>query len=162
MLTLDQYLDAALLKQRFQSDRQLSASLGLTEIAVSTYRTRRAWPRPAIIIAIAEMGGLDPRRALIDLNTWKAQSERERSLYQQLRQAIPSLIIGAFLTAALLAPATARSANGSASAAPDLYIMRYRGRARKVSIAYLFGRLAGRIVAALLTFSRSSRGRVAP
>lgn len=131
MRSIDDYLDTALLARRYTSDRQLSAALGKSEVTVNTYRTRRAWPDDATMIAIAEFAGLDARRAVLDLNTWRAKSERVRTLYQQIAATMPSLIIGAFMTAALLAPGAGQSANKAASALPELYIMRYRRAARR-------------------------------
>ena len=91
-MTIDDYLDRALLARGFTSDRELSAALGLTGIAVSTYRTKRCWPREETMITIAEFAGIDARRAVMDLNTWRAKSTRVRDLYAKIAASLAAVV----------------------------------------------------------------------
>ena len=70
-MDVNAYLDAALQRSGVGSDRQLAYRLGISQSAISSYRTGRAWPDDDVMIRIAWTATADPTRALIDLNTWR-------------------------------------------------------------------------------------------
>jgi hypothetical protein len=108
METIDDYLNAAITRQHFTSDRELSARLGLAAVAVSNYRTKRCWPAEETMATLAELAGLDARLALLHLATWRAKSSRIRELYSSLaRRASSAVIIAAVACGLLPAPAQA-------------------------------------------------------
>lgn len=123
-MQIDQYLDAAISARGFSSDRELSRALGLSGVGVSLYRTKRSWPSDEIMVALAELAGLDVQRALLDLNTWRAKSSRVRELYSRLAGELVPAILAAVLTVPLLPIAAEQPANALRSALPNLYIMR--------------------------------------
>lgn len=85
MITLDKYLGTAKAARSFSSDRQLAEALGLNATAVNGWRKRRAWPSDDSAVKVAELAGLDPEAALIDLNIWRAKTPEVRETYTLLR-----------------------------------------------------------------------------
>lgn len=86
---LDDYIDFAKEKQGLGSDNQLSAALGVKRAAVSTWRTRRAWPSPDHMAQLAEMGGQDPRQAILELEIWRNEGPA-KEIYKSIAAQIAS------------------------------------------------------------------------
>jgi hypothetical protein len=82
MKTIDQYIDRAI-ERTGLTDRQLGPFLGRGVGTVSHWRCKRAWPADDTMIALAEVAGLDPEQALIDLNIWRSSGETRR-IYERL------------------------------------------------------------------------------
>lgn len=72
MPELSQYLDTAKAAQNIRSDRGLSAALGLNPGVVNHWRQGRALPAEDTIVALAQLAGMDPAEALLNLSVWKA------------------------------------------------------------------------------------------
>lgn len=82
--TVDWYIDRALIRSGAPSDRTLGVELGLSPNSLTNYRTRRAWPSDQAMIRLAELAGIDPDVALMDLNAWRAKAEDVRDRYTNL------------------------------------------------------------------------------
>lgn len=115
MLNIDDYMDVAKKRQGFTSNRQLSATLGLNPNSASHFVTRRAWPSDEVMVKLAELAGLDPLQALIDLNLWRQQSPQVRNIYASLskivseaRKGTAAIIIAGSLT--LISPSETKAA----------------------------------------------------
>lgn len=104
-LSIDDYIDAARRGAGLASDRQLCAHLNLSSATTSQWRTRRSWPTDETMVRLADLAGLDPVTALIDLNRWRAaavQATRAAAIYERLAElvkagavALALLVIGA-------------------------------------------------------------------
>lgn len=145
-MTIDEYLDRALLGRGLRSDHQLAAALGLSRGTVNQWRTRRTWPGDEAMIALAELAGADAKVALADLNTWRAKSERARRLYSEWRQALGCLLLAAVLLGALLA-APANAAGTSWRARSPIYTLCDIGRRALHRWRRLSSAFSGRIAA---------------
>ena len=69
--TLDDYLDLAKDHAGLTSDRELARRLGKTANPCTQWRTRRSWPADGTMVKIAELAGVDPCQALLDLARWR-------------------------------------------------------------------------------------------
>ena len=78
------YLDAARARAGLASDRQLAGALGLSQGAVFHFRHRRAFPADDVMIRLAQLAGVEPERALLDLNIWRTEGTPAASFYRQL------------------------------------------------------------------------------
>jgi hypothetical protein len=86
--TINAYLDAALKRQNLTSLRQLSAALGIEASIVPQYNIGRMLPADDVMVKIAELAGVRPEKALIDLNTWRAKDPKVRKLYADLAKTL--------------------------------------------------------------------------
>lgn len=93
MRTVDEYADLAKNAQGFRSDRELGRALGYKGNTVSYWRQKKAWPSDDTMLQLAELAGIEPGEALIDLNIWRS-SGRARSIYQRMAMTAAGLIIG--------------------------------------------------------------------
>jgi len=79
------------------------------------------------MVRLAEMAGVDPAQALLDLNAWRTKSDAARATYATLRDLVSKSALGALAALVLLGgsgPAGAEhSGNGSTRARNSLYIM---------------------------------------
>lgn len=82
--TVDWYIDRAMIRSGAPSERQLSGRLGLAHNSLTNYRTHRAWPSDQAMIALADLAGIDPDVALMDLNRWRTKSDAARDRYERL------------------------------------------------------------------------------
>lgn len=126
MHTIDQYLDAAISRRGFKSDRDFGAYLGLSSATVSQYRTKRTWPSPATMARIAELAGENQDIALIELNIWKEQDDTARAVYSRILTKL-SGIAAAIMLACFIFPVPARAAANTAELSHILYIMALNG-----------------------------------
>ncbi|WP_298334152.1 hypothetical protein [Asticcacaulis sp.] len=112
MRSIDDYLDAAKQRNNIPSDNQLCKAIGVSSPVVSCMRTRRNWPSDATMLRIAELAGVDPAEALIDLSIWRNGDDgRVQLVWAELKKkltpiaAMLCLFMG--LSAALPSPAKA-------------------------------------------------------
>jgi hypothetical protein len=106
--TIDGYLDAAIKRQGLKSDRDLARALGFVGGAISQWRTRRTWPADETMVRLADLAGMDPSQALLDLNVWRAHNAAVRSIYEKFLEKL-AIILAAFIVFA--APGAARAAS---------------------------------------------------
>ncbi len=85
-MTIDDYIDLAMANRKFSSDRELGRALGFKGNPVNHWRTKRAWPADPTMIRLAQLAGVDPIWALVELNIWRSQSTEARKAYQMLQR----------------------------------------------------------------------------
>lgn len=127
MPSIDWYLDRARERAGLSSDRELGRRLELSGGAVNQWRTKRYWPDDESMLAIAELAGVEPARALLDLNSWRAKGERVRAVYLDLA-AKAFVLIACVFVSNNNAQAANLQENRLADICPSLYIMRDLGR----------------------------------
>jgi hypothetical protein len=143
---LDDYIDAAIKAQRLTSDRELGRRLGCAGVPVTQWRTKRTWPSDEAMIHLAQLAKLDPVKALIDLNIWRAKSESTRGKYEEMRDRVLAAILIVFVAfSAIPSAAIAGEREGyrSAPAFPLLYIMRHFAAALARRLGRFFGLRSG-------------------
>jgi hypothetical protein len=84
MLTIDDYIDTAIDKQKLRSDRALSVKLGLSPTSVCHFRTKKAWPSDGTMIKLATLAELDQTEALLVLNIWRNMDSAAAPLYSRI------------------------------------------------------------------------------
>lgn len=112
--TVDDYLDAARARLRLPSDRQLAKKLEITPTSLNGWRSKRAWPADAQMVRLAQLAGLDPDLALIDLNTWRAKGTDAQAGYARLREIVAKASAAAL---AIMVVAATPDANAGTEAA---------------------------------------------
>ena len=83
-MTIDDYIDLAMSRQGFASERALGRALGFKGNPVNHWRSKRAWPADGTMIGLARMAGVDTVWALVELNVWRAPSPDVREGYVTL------------------------------------------------------------------------------
>lgn len=126
MHTIDQYLDAAINRHRFTSDRDLGRYLGLSSATINQYRTKRSWPSPATMTRIADLAGENIDIALIELNIWKEQDETARAVYSRILNKL-SGIAATVMLSAFIFPSVAKASPILGDLSHILYIMELNG-----------------------------------
>jgi hypothetical protein len=102
-MTLDDYLDLAKERQGFKSDLDIGRALGFAGQPVSHWRTKRTWPADQSMVDLAMLAGIPAEQALMDLNTWRAQSPVVASVYQRIAAKIKAAPGAAGVTSLMLA-----------------------------------------------------------
>ncbi len=87
-MTIDDYIDLAIARQGFTSERELGRALGFKGNPVNHWRTKRAWPADPTMIQLARMAGVDTIWALIELNIWRSRTIAVRNEYSALRSLV--------------------------------------------------------------------------
>ena len=82
--TLNDYLDAAVERQRLSSDRALWRKLKTAQSIGADWRAGKAFPTEPQMIAVAQLAGENEEQALILLRIWRAKDEGARSVYRRL------------------------------------------------------------------------------
>lgn len=89
------------------SERKLSALIGKNPKAVHFYRNKGVLPEDETMIRIAQVAGIDPTIALLDLSSWRTDGQA-RLIYSKILQKITAAgIIGLVLTTLTSSPALA-------------------------------------------------------
>jgi hypothetical protein len=114
-MQLDDYIDRAIERNGLKSDRGLARHLGLSSAAVPNWRTHRTWPNDDTMRRLADLAGVSVERALCDLNTWRATTPEVRKAYQRIAEALPAVLVAAFILAIL--PPDAYAGTGEEQAA---------------------------------------------
>lgn len=125
MRTLTWYLDTARARLNATSDAQLSYAIDMERAAASQYRRGIAFPSEDAMIRLAVLCRVSPEEALCELHVWraeKAHSSERASLYKKL---LAKAVAGSVALLALAPALEGQRQNASASAFPQLYIMRF-------------------------------------
>lgn len=104
--TIEFYIEKAKEHSGISSDRQLGPVLGMSTAAISQFKTGRALPSDDSMVRLAELAGVDPYIALIDLNSWRSEGAA-RNAYKEILKRISVV----FIAALILFPANKSSAN---------------------------------------------------
>ncbi len=84
-MTLNEYLDAAIVAGGFASDKALGRHLGYIGGSISAMRTGRMLPSDETMVRLAVMVGVPPEIALMDLNIWRAGGNQSRAAYRRIK-----------------------------------------------------------------------------
>ena len=146
-MDLDFYLDQAKRNKGIKSDAELSRLVGFKSNAVTFFRCKKAFPSDQTMVRIAELAGVDPRRALLDLNIMRSDGEPKAAymqmaaiLAQHARHVSAMILVcfGVLILAASPAHAGGQTGNGLAHNMTNIYIITQTRRA----ISFLRQRLA--------------------
>lgn len=101
--TVDWYIDRALIRSGAPSDRVLGERIGLAPNSLTNYRTKRGWPSDHVMIRLADLAGIDPDIALMDLNSWRAKEDTVRERYTRLAKMLEKVGAGFAITVIFIA-----------------------------------------------------------
>ena len=88
--------------------------MGISEGAISQFKTRRLFPADDTMVKLAELACVDPYIALLDLNMWRSQGDAQKAYSEILKKIMGVIALVMFL--GLAAPSNAlASAGGMAS-----------------------------------------------
>lgn len=115
MNKLDEYIKKAMEKQGVKSKRQFCEILGVSSSATTAYNNG-SYPNDETMMKIADMAGVNPLTALLDLNIMRSKGAA-RQQYQRLRENVSkgAQTLG---VASILALSTT-TANAQIVSAPD-------------------------------------------
>ena len=82
MTELAEYISRAKRRHGLRSDRALCRRLELSDGAIFMWTGRGAFPRDDTMVRLADLAGLDPELALLELNIWRSEGA-VRDLYKQ-------------------------------------------------------------------------------
>ena len=118
-MDIDRYCDLAIKRNKIRSDRDLAAALGFTGPSVSNWRTKRAWPSDETMLKLADLAGIEPEQALLDLNLWRSFDTPAFAVYERLAKKIAGTAAAALLAGILIGqPQGLEAATHSAPARP--------------------------------------------
>jgi hypothetical protein len=110
METITEYLDEAKRRSGCKSDRKFCALLGMSPTWLLHTR-RGTLPTDETMLKIADIAGVDPQKALLDLNIWRSQG-KTKALYQTMRKTLErAAVLCAVLAAIQVTPALAKVSN---------------------------------------------------
>jgi hypothetical protein len=107
MRTIDWYMDTARARADIHSDNKLAARIGISGSGINQFRSKRAWPSDDTMIALAELAGVDPAQALMELNIWRAKSPKVAQTYEAMRAKLAAVAASLIVMIGLASPAHA-------------------------------------------------------
>jgi len=109
MPTLIEYIERAKARQGFKSTNHLNFEMGFRGPTVFHWQKGRFLPDDESMIALAELAGMDPEAALLDLAVWRAEGKHQAPVaaaWRAIRKRATSAIIIALTTAGLATTGT--------------------------------------------------------
>lgn len=97
MRTFQDYVSEAQQKNDIHSLSKLAQMIGISKNSMSVMYKKQTLPGEATILKLAELAGIPPEEALIDLQIWKAKSPEAKSIWERMRNMIISLCIALFV-----------------------------------------------------------------
>jgi hypothetical protein len=153
-VTLVEYMNAAIERQRLRSDRGLARAIDVEQAIVSRWRTGKALPTEPQMVKLAQLAERDEDRATLLLGLWRATEEPVRDTYRRLLQRLgtgPGLAVAVAAALALAPCPAAASENSLVSlmiSAANVYYGKFRRFSRRVAAGASFlARSAGRLIA---------------
>lgn len=125
MRYLDWYLDTARARIDAPSDAELSRAVRLTRNAVSQMRRGIAFPSEDVMIRLAALCSVNTEEALCELAIWRAEAAQRPERAAIYKRLLAKATIGALALLGLAVTVPGQSANASARAVPEVYIMRF-------------------------------------
>ena len=87
MRTINDYCQAAMIRQDIKSLRELGDKLGTSQTLPSQWKTGRAWPSDSTMKKLANLAGIREDIALLELAIWRT-TEDARPIYEHILKAI--------------------------------------------------------------------------
>jgi transcriptional regulator with XRE-family HTH domain len=84
MKDLASYIEAAKKRNGLTSERQLAKALGISPSPFNGMVHGHYMPSDATMLRLAELAGVDPCVALLDLNAWRAKDPNVKRVYGEL------------------------------------------------------------------------------
>lgn len=139
MPTIAEYLDAAKARGKFASDTRLSIALGQGPSWASQIRRGIACPGEDAMMRLAELAGISPDIALLDLARERARDPRVRSTWANILQRIAVAVVAALLPigAARVSVENAQEAKTPYKAAITVYYQKSKARFRAEVLALI-------------------------
>jgi len=108
MKTIDDYIDLAIAKRNYKSDRQLGVALGFKSNTVNQWRTKRAWPSDEAMVRLADLCFEEKEQALLDLNIWRTQG-KAREYYKHISEQLQKMAVVFLLIVSVFLPAQVKA-----------------------------------------------------
>jgi hypothetical protein len=143
-VTLVEYMNAAIERQRLRSDRGLARAIDVEQAIVSRWRTGKALPTEPQMVKLAQLAERDEDRATLLLGLWRATEEPVRDTYRRLLQRLgtgPGLAVAVAAALALAPPLAAAEGNSLVSlmiGAANVYYGKFRRFSRRVAAGASF------------------------
>lgn len=100
MESVRDYLDAARARHNLSADWKLGITLGVSPQWVAGVRIGTNLPSDTVMLKLAELAGVPPERALLDLNLWRAKSPSVAKVYAEIIQRLgAACVVSALLIA---------------------------------------------------------------
>lgn len=100
MKCIQDYLDTARARGNLSADWKLAVALGLSPQWAARIRGGLDLPSPEVMLRLADLAGVQPERALLDLNLWRAKSPSVAKVYAGIIQRLgAACIVSALLVA---------------------------------------------------------------
>ncbi len=110
MKTIGFYLDCAKEKTGLSTDLALNFALGYKGLSVSDIRNGRKFPSDHVMLKLADMAGVPPEEALLDLNSWRTKGTSAAPIYERMARALHGIVLCFMLTLpALINPTPANA-----------------------------------------------------
>jgi hypothetical protein len=93
MRTFQDYVSEAQQKNDIHSLSKLAQMIGISKNSMSVMYKKQTLPGETTILKLAELAGIPPEEALIDLQIWKAKSPEAKSVWEKLRNMVISLTL---------------------------------------------------------------------
>jgi len=120
MKNITDYIDIAFKRSGAKSDRKFCDLMRVNPTWVNATRKGKL-PTDENMLKLAELAGIPPHIALLDLNVWRSKGKTQ-AVYKRLIQAVETVSLSAFVFFISSAPALASSSNDEAL----YYILRKR------------------------------------
>jgi hypothetical protein len=143
-VTLVEYMNAAIERQRLRSDRGLARAIDVEQAIVSRWRTGKALPTEPQMVKLAQLAERDEDRATLLLGLWRATEEPVRDTYRRLLQRLGTgsgLAVAVAAALALAPPLAAAEGNSLVSlmiGAANVYYGKFRRFSRRVAAGASF------------------------
>jgi hypothetical protein len=94
MKTIQSYIDDARRHSNLVSNNAVSRALDITSINMTRYHRGHGLPGDQIMLKLAELGGNDPFKALLDLNYWRSKGTNAETYYVLMHDNIDKAMNG--------------------------------------------------------------------
>lgn len=139
MMTITEYLDAARARRFLEADVHLSLVLGQSSAWASQVRRGLTFPSEDAMVRLAELAGISPDIALLDLARERAKNPAVRSTWANILQRIAVAVVVALLPvgATRVSVANAQDAKAPLEIGTTVYYQKSRARFRAKVLALM-------------------------
>jgi transcriptional regulator with XRE-family HTH domain len=87
------YIAKAMKAQKIASERQLAKAIDTSPTFLNNIKSGRMVPSERVMLALAELAGIDPTKALLDRMTWVAKDDHARRIYARLAKTMGAVAL---------------------------------------------------------------------